>query len=337
MRITIKDVASAAGVSVGTASYALNGTGPVSHEKRLRVQEAAKQLGYVPSGIAKALQAQRNGVVGYFAYSLAGPFFGQVMKGIEDTFNATEEEMIACSCSMEKKNVTRFLRERMVDGTIVFGEHLDSELLERIACSTCPVVVMDRKLCGKHISSITIDNQTCAYEVGRYIHRAGFQQVGCVIGEGPDGISRDLGFRKAVKDFGLTLHPEWVINGQFHYETAFQKTLRWLEDNPALPEVIFAFNDEMAIGVIHALTKTGLRVPEDISVIGMDDIPQSAFTSPKLTTYHLPIYEHGVRAAETLLDMLRNATPGNATTLTGYMVERESCRKATHARQEAIR
>ena len=103
MRITIKDVASAAGVSVGTASYALNGTGPVSQEKLQRVQDAAKNLGYVPNGIAKALQAQSNGMIGYFAYSLTGPFFGQIMRGIEDTFNASDEEMIACSCSSVRR------------------------------------------------------------------------------------------------------------------------------------------------------------------------------------------------------------------------------------------
>lgn len=330
MRITIKDVASAAGVSVGTASYALNGTGPVSQEKLQRVQEAANALGYVPSGIAKALQAQSNGVVGYFAYSLAGPFFGQIMRGIEDTFNAADEEMIACSCSADRKKVTRFLRERMVDGTIVFGEHLETELLQRIAGASCPVVVMDRELCSQYISSITIDNQTCAYEVGRYIHQQGFQTVGCVIGEGPDGVRRNLGFRNAVRDFGLTLREDWVINGKFQYDVTFAQTVRWLETRPSLPEVIFAFNDEMAIAVIQALNQMGYRVPEDVSVIGMDDIPQSAFTSPSLTTYHLPIYEHGVKAAEILLDMLRHSTPGSATVLTGYIIERNSCRKAAH-------
>jgi len=334
MGITIKDVAHAAGVSVGTASYALNGTGPVSQEKLQRVQEAAKTLGYVPNGIAKSLQAQSNGVVGYFAYSLAGPFFGQVMRGIEDTFNASDEEMIACSCSSDRKNVTRFLRERMVDGTIVFGEHLESELLELIAGANCPVVVMDRELCGKYISSITIDNRKCAYEVGRYIYQLGFRRVGCVIGEGPDGIRRMEGFRQAVKDFGLELRKDCVFSGAFLYETAYEKTLKWLRSKPKLPEVLFAFNDEMAIGVIQALNGMGYRVPEDVSVIGMDDIPQAAFASPRLTTYRLPIYEHGVQAAKALLEMLHEHVPGHAKVLTGHIVERDSCRRLQHKSKE---
>ena len=329
MRVTIKDVASAAGVSVGTASYALNGTGPVSQEKLQRVQETAKKLGYVPNGIARSLQAQSHGVVGYFAYSLAGPFFGQIMQGIENTFNMAGEEMIACSCSSEKKNVTRFLRERMVDGAIVFGEHLEDDLIQLIAGSNCPVVVMDREITNEYISSITIDNETCAYEVGKYIHEQGFRKVGCILGNGPDGIRRERGFRKAVAEFGLKLDENALFCGDFQYDVALERATDWLETKPELPEVLFAFNDEMAIAAIHALKKAGYKVPEDISVIGMDDIPHSAFMSPSLTTYHLPIYEHGVMAAERLLEMLRENAPGSATSLTGRMVERKSCRKLT--------
>lgn len=328
MQVTIKDVAKEAGVSVGTASYALNGTGPVSQEKLQRVQDAAKRLGYVPNGIAKSLKAKRNGVVGYFAYSLSGPFFGQIMRGIEDTFNAAGEEMIACSCSSDKKKVTRFLRERMVDGAIVFVEHLEDSLIELIAGKNCPVVVMDRKLCNEYISSITIDNRNSAYEVGRYIHSLGFRTVGCIVGDGPDGIQRDIGFREAVRDFGLELREDCVIRGGFVFELARERVLRWLESGPELPQVLFAFNDEMAMGTITALQEKGFRVPEDISVIGLDDIPQSIMFSPKLTTYHQPIYEHGVQAAKQLLRMIKESAPGSASVLTGYMVERDSCRKA---------
>ena len=103
--------------------------------------------------------------------------------------------------------------------------------------------------------------------------------------------------------------------------------LQCLEDRKALPEVIFAFNDEMAIGAMEALTRMGFRIPEDISVIGMDDISQASVTSPRLTTYHLPIYEHGVQAAKQLLKMMKESAPGTAVTLTGHMVERDSCRK----------
>lgn len=327
MQVTIKDVAKEAGVSVGTASYALNGTGPVSQEKLRRVQEAAKKLGYVPNGIAKSLKARRNGVVGYFAYSLSGPFFGQIMRGIEDTFNAAGEEIIACSCSSDKKKVTRFLRERMVDGAIVFVEHLEDSLIELIAGANCPVVVMDRELCNEYISSVTIDNKNSAYEVGRYIHELGLHSVGCVVGSGPDSLHRDRGFRDAVRDFGLELREDCVLHGEFIFDPAREQMLHWLESGKTPPEVLFAYNDEMAMGTITALKEKGYRVPEDVAVIGTDDIPQASIFEPNLTTYHQPIYEHGVRAAQQLLRMIKESAPGSMTVLSGYMVERDSCRK----------
>lgn len=327
MGVTIKDVANAAGVSVATVSYALNGTGRVSPDTLQRVKASAEALGYVPNGIAKALQAKGYGVVGYFAYTLTGPFFGQIMAGIEDTFVNCDEELIASSCASDKKKTTRFLRERILDGAIVFVEHLEDELIQRIACAACPVVVMDRELCDQYISSITIDNRECAYEVGKYIHDAGLRSVGCIIGSGPDGIQRMEGFQAAVRDFDLDLRENWVLKGDFVYEVAYQRMLQWLESEPVLPEVFFAFNDEMAIGIMDALKKKGYRIPEDISVIGMDDVAQSAFTSPALTTYHLPIYERGVKAAKLLLEMMDGSTHGSTVVLPGYIVERGSCKK----------
>lgn len=327
MGATIKDVATAAGVSVATVSYALNGTGRVSPETYRRVMEAAKALDYVPNGIAKALQAKKYGVVGYFAYTLTGPFFGQIMAGIEDMFVHCDEELIASSCASDKKKTTRFLRERILDGAIVFVEHLDDETILRIASAECPVVVMDRELCGQYISSIVINNRNCAYEVGQYIHSRRFHSVGCVIGSGPDGVQRLEGFQAAVRDLGLELRSENVLEGNFAYQIAYQRMLERLDSEQELPEVFFAFNDEMAIGIMDALQQKGYRIPEDISVIGMDDIAQSSYTSPKLTTYHLPIYERGAQAAELLLEMMQESTPGRAVVLPGYIVERDSCRK----------
>ena len=273
-------------------------------------------------------------MVGYFAYSLAGPFFGEIMRGIEDTFNACEEEMVACCCSSSEKKVTRLLRERMVDGAIIFVEHLDDSLIELIAGSKCPVVVMDRELCGEFISSVTVDNRKAAYEVGKYIYEQGFSSVGCIVGEGPDAIQRDAGIREAIRDFGLQLREDWVISGSFVYAKAYEKVRQMLEAGKEPPQVFFAFNDEMAMGAISALREKGYRVPEDVSVIGMDDILQARVWNPPLTTYHRPIYEHGVQAAKLLLQMIKEETPGSSVRLSGHMQERDSCRKAEHKNEE---
>lgn len=326
MGITIKDVAKAAGVSVASTSYALNGSGPVSEEKKVRIFEAAKRLGYVPSGVAKSLQAQKMGFVGYFAYSLSGPMFGELIRGVEDVFNCYHQDMVACCCSPEIRKVTRLLKEKMVDGAIIFVEHIENELLELIASADCPIVVLDRELYNEHISCILIDNQGSAYEVGRYIHDQGFKSVGCIMGNGYDGEQREIGFMKAVEDFRLNLQADFILRGHFQKRLTYNIVSEWLADGTrSLPEVIFACSDEMAISAIQALQEHGIRVPEDISVIGMDDIPLADYVTPKLTTIHRPIYELGETAAKTLYDMIHHQTHGRLQILPTHLVERESC------------
>lgn len=337
MGITIKDVAKAAGASVTSTSYALNNSGPVSEEKKQRIFEAAKNLGYVPSGVAKSLQAKKMGFVGYFAYSLSGPMFGELIKGVEDIFNCYHQDMVACCCSPEIKKVTRLLKEKMVDGAIVFVEHIDDEMLKLIASADCPIVVMDRELTGEHISSILIDNQGSAYEVGRYIHDQGFKSVGCIIGKGYDGAQRQKGFMRAVSDYGLNLMEDCVINGDFQAKAAYKQMKEWLEDKAhKLPEVIFSFSDQMAIAAMQAIEESGYKIPDDVSIIGMDDIPAASYISTPLTTIHRPIYELGQQAAMTLYDMMQNKSEGKLQILPTYLVERKSC-VSKHKSSYAVR
>lgn len=325
MGVTIKDVAKQAGVSVTSASYALNGTGYVSPEKILRVQEAARELGYVPNGIARMLRQKSKHLVGYFSYSLAGPFFGEIMRGLEDTFLPTDWELVACTCSPEKKDVSLFLRERMVEGAIISVEHLGNDFVQHIASEECPIVVMDRELCEEHISSILVANQDGAYSMGQYLHNLGVRTVGVVDGSGYDGEQRAIGFLRAVKDFGLELWEDWTLHGHFQEHLAYERVSERLQKDRRLPQALFAFSDEMAVGAMKALQEAGLRIPEDISVLGMDDLAVASYVKPPLTTYHRHVYDMGVRAAETLLRML-DGERGSIQILPGYLVERGSCR-----------
>lgn len=329
MGITIRDVARAAGVSVACASYALNGTGSVSQDKQQRVLQAAKDLGYIPNGMAKSLHAGQNGAVGYFAYSLCGPFFSQILWGIEDAFLDSDLELICCNCCPEQKKIPRFLRERMVDGAIIFCEQLDSTFIEWISGADFPVVVMDRELCSDHISSVLIDNRGGAYAVGKYIHDRGFASVGCITAKGYDGEQRFAGFQQAREAFSLNVLEDWCLPGRFQKEFAHDAVAKRLRQEPrSLPEVLFAFSDDMAIGAMTALQEAGYRIPEDIAVIGMDDIAQGMYTDPSLTSFHRPLYDHGAEAAKTLLRMLKQKQPGSRFILPGHLVERESSKKS---------
>ena len=327
MAVTIKHVAEAAGVSVSTVSYTLNNSGAVSQEKRLKVMEAVKTLGYVPNGMAKSLKMKKNGFIGYFAYSLYGVVYGEVLRGIENEMDKHDQEMIAARCGRLQSitHISCLLRERMVDGAIVFSETIPNEVLSTLADTGCPVVVLDRELSGPRISSVLIDNVNSAFRVGEYIHSLGLRKVACLFGDGYDGQKRLLGLKEAVGEFGLSLPDHWCVRGNWEEDHAYQETIKFIRKGNR-PEVIFALNDEMAMGCIRALRDMLIRVPEDISVIGMDDIAASSLFSPSLTTVHRPLYELGEMAAKTLLDMM-NGGPSSKIILPTALVQRESCIK----------
>lgn len=327
MAVTIKNVAEAAGVSISTVSYTLNQTGPVSEEKKQKIMEAVRELGYVPNGMAKSLKSRKNGFIGYFAHSLYGVVYGEVLRGIESEMDRHGQEMIAAKCGpvQDVSHISRLLLERMVDGAIIFSEAISDELVHLLASARCPVVLLDREMDAPYVSTVLIDNEDSAYRVGEYIHSLKLKKAACLVGSGFDGQHRLTGFRQAVEAFGLDCPGEWCIDAGWVEETAYQETIRFIRRGHR-PEVIFAFNDEMATGCIRALQDMLLRVPEDISVIGMDDIPRSAVMSPSLTTVHRPLCELGEIAAKTLIGMMRGEERRKIV-LPTFLVQRESCIK----------
>ena len=325
--MTIKDVAEAAGVSISTVSYTLNNTGPVSEEKKQRILEAVKALGYVPNGMAKSLKSRKNGFIGYFAHSLYGVVYGEVLRGIENEMDRNGQEMIAAKCGpmQDITHISRLLMERMVDGAIIFSEMIANEQVNMLANARCPVVVLDRELEGPFVSSVLINNEDSAFRVGEYIHSLDLKRVACLTGRGFDGERRLLGFKQAAEVFQLDCPPNWCIDAGWDEKEAYQKTIEFIRGGQR-PEVIFAFNDEMAIGCIRALQDMLLKVPEDISVIGMDDIDRSALTNPSLTTVHRPLCELGEIAAGALLGMMRGEE-SRKIILPTSLIQRESCIK----------
>lgn len=327
MAVTIKDVAEAAHVSISAVSYAINNSGPVSEEKRERIMKAVKELGYVQNGMARSLRMQKKGFIGYYANSLHGAFYGEVLKGIEEVFTAQNKELVVgkCNPSCNDLQVMRLLTEKMTDGAIILSSSISDETIQKLATDDFPIVVLDRELYGKNISCVLIDNKGSAYKVGQYIHNLGLKKAGCLVGPGYDGKQRMAGFQKAVEEFELDVRPEWIIEGNWVEEEAYQKTIE-LVRNGTLPQVLFAFNDEMAKGCMEALKRLRFKIPEDISIIGMDDIWISAYLEPKLTTVHRPLYELGVSAAETLLHMM-NGGENKKIVLPTTLIQRESCIK----------
>lgn len=327
MAVTIKDVAEAANVSISAVSYAINNSGPVSEEKRKRIMQAVEELGYVQNGMARSLRMQKKGFIGYFANSLHGAFYGEVLKGIEEVFSKNGKELVAGKCNRLQNDlqVIRLLTEKMTDGAIIFSPRISDEMIIKLADKDYPVVVLDRELHGEHISSVLIDNEGSAYKVGEHIASVGLKTVGCLSGPGFDGEQRMRGFHKAIEDFHLEFHEEWNVDAGWKEEVAYERTLELIKQGH-VPQAIFAFNDEMAKGCMEALKDMKFRIPEDVSVIGVDDIVISKYLTPKLTTVHRPLYELGVMAAQTLLEMQEGGKSKHIV-LTTNLVVRDSCIK----------
>ena len=327
MGVTIRDVAEAAGVSISAVSYAMNNSGPVSEEKRKRIMQAIKDLGYVQNGMARSLRLQKKGFIGYFANSLYGVFYGEVLRGIEEVFSKHNRELVAGKCNPGQNDaqVIRLLTEKMTDGAIIFSPTISNETIEKLADADFPIVVLDRDLHREHISSVLIDNVGSAYKVGEHIHNLGLKKVVCLTGPGFDGAQRLDGLQKAVDQYGLELRSEWVIDCNWREDQAYAKIIQLIRSG-VVPEIIFAMNDEMAKGSMEALKDMHFRIPDDVSVIGMDDIQISSYLTPRLTTVHRPLYELGVAAAETLLQMM-DGSKSKKIILPTYLVQRESCIK----------
>lgn len=326
---TIKDVAKLAKVAVSTASYALNGTGKVSQETREKVLKAAEELGYRPNGVARDLKRNvKTGIICMFVNDLGGPFYSEVLRGVQDIAGFNGYNLIACNHTMTDK----FLSERRVDGAIILSPNIPDKLLERVAGPQFPIVVMDRELKHEHIYNVLLDNINGAYLASKYLIDLGHRKIAYISGPmiSYDNIKRLEGYKKALDDHNIGFDPSLIVQGRFTEEGGYgaMKLLMFnSKQNNINIEAVFCANDEMAIGAINALSAEGIRVPEDISIIGHDDIRLASYIKPSLTTIRHQQYEWGTMAANLVFQGLKEGSKGGNMILPAKLIERESCKR----------
>lgn len=326
---TIKDVAKLAAVSVSTASIALNGKTKVKHETRLRVLAAAKSLNYKKNGYAADLKKSKTKTLALIVDDLSGPFFSELIKGVQDVTLSQGYDLITCSATGgEDSAPTRFLLEKRTDGVIILAHDLKEETILQAAMEGFPIVLLDRQLDSDQIIHIHVDDEQGAYNAVQYLASLGHQAIAYVNGvpSATDETRRYRGFLKAMDEHGLKYEDRWRISGGFTEEGGYQAT-KMLIMQGDLPSAIFYGNDEMAIGGMKAFTEKGIKVPEDISIIGYDDILLSKYMTPALTTIHQPKYDMGSLAARLILRVLNGESVDNRQyTLDTSLVVRETCR-----------
>jgi LacI family transcriptional regulator len=313
--VSLHNVAREAGVSLTTASRALNNSShPVNPSTARRVLAAAERLGYSPNALARALVTQRSGIIGVLVGDNADPYFAMIVHGIHATVQSRGSLVIVCNTLRNPQTVLSYiamLDSYNADGILFVGGALtEPEYSEQIHAA-CERYCLN----GGHIVTlseyplpvprVSIDNVKASYDMARYLISLGHEQIAYV--RGPENLHttdlRERGFRQAMAEAGLPLRCEFIVNGDFTFEGGIA-AMNALLDQPERPTAVFAANDLIAIGCVVTALQRGLRVPEDLSVAGMDNIESTQYLTPQLTTVNVPMVEMGKQAAGRLFSLI---------------------------------
>ena len=314
---TINDVAKRAGVSAMTVSRVVNGTGYTSTEARARVEAAIEELGYVPNALARQLRSKRTKTIALVVSDISNPFFTTIARGVEDYAVGHGFSVMYCNTDeseVEEEQYLLMLIERQVDGVLLVPARSSGESFRLLTNHRMPVVVLDRRVAAKNVDSVRCDSEAGAHALAKHLVDLGHRRIAVLTGRRniSTSIDRVAGCRRAIEEAGLTLPEEMVHWGGFNYGKLNQADgHRMAQDVLAAegerPTAIFCANNFIGFGAIRALREAGLRVPDDMSVVAFDDLPEEWVSDPFLTVAAQPAYEIGHRAVTLLLDHIAGA------------------------------
>ncbi|WP_432451786.1 substrate-binding domain-containing protein [Agarivorans sp. QJM3NY_29] len=303
---TIKDVAKHAGVSTSTVSHVLNKTRYVSEDIILRVMTAVDQLHYAPSALARSLKVQHTKTFGMLVTTSTNPFFGEVVKGVERSCYQHGYNLILCNTEGDqermKSNLDALLQKR-VDGLLLMCGELENPEFDLFSRhQPVPTVVMDWGPVNFPSDKIQDNSLQGGQLATQHLISQGHRQIGCITGplDKQTAQQRYAGFLRAMEQAKLPVNPAWVASGNFECEGG-EQAFRTIHANAPLPSALFVSNDMMAMGVINTASKLGIKVPEQLSLIGYDDIKLAKYITPSLTTIHQPKHRLGQQAVDSLL------------------------------------
>ena len=310
-RPTQNDVAMSAGVSQATVSLVLNNVSKttIPEETRQRVLKAIDELGYRPNTLASSLRLGKTQTLGLILPDSANPFFAEVSRSIEAAAFEQDYNLILCNTegNIEKERIyVDVLCNRQVDGIIFVAVGDQADSLLRVLCKNVPVVMIDRDLPGLEVDAVLTDNRQGGYLATQHLIQLGHRRIGCIAG--PSSVTpsarRGEGYLAALAEHEIPADEEFLMRGDFHPHSGWEATRTMLALQEP-PTAIFACNDLMAIGAVRAITEAGMRVPEDISLVGFDNIELVSYTNPPLTTVAQPIQETGQMAVNFLVERIR--------------------------------
>ncbi len=306
----MKDVAKHADVSVSTVSYVLNNSGPVGASRRARVIEAVRALDYTPNESARNLKRRSASTIGLVVPDLANQFFALVTEGVERA--AAERDVLVVLCAPEAterpiSHHAKLLRSQRLDGVVYLSGIGTSPSLILELAQSGPVVLVDERISGFDLPAVVSDGRLGAREVASYVLGKGHKRL-AIIG-GPEALwtaeQRLAGYREAIAAAGLDREAVPELVGDYRMESGFSLAQQALSVPPKQrPTALLCANDLMAIGALEYCKSAGIRVPEDVSIAGFDDVPIASLLTPRLTTVSQPAREMGYQAATVLFEML---------------------------------
>lgn len=315
-----------AGVSISTVSNALNGVDVLLPETKAHVLKIAAQLNYIPNLNGKNLKSSATKVLGLFITSMKGPYYGVLTDAIYKECDKHGYELNVF-ITKNKQNVLSNILGRRVDGAIILNEHITEADINQLDQANIPTVFLDRERVSNNIASVIFDSYMGGQAVAKYLLNLGHKNIGYIHGYEHiyDDIERFKGFVDTLDAAGFGFSEDYSLSGFFEEEASYSAVKSFIRSGKQLPDAFFAANDLSAIGCIKALKSEGYLVPEDISVIGFDDIDISEFFQPALTTVNNPIARQGFMSVNKLLRMIQQEEKGDLVKLEGHLVVRDSC------------
>ncbi len=313
-KLTLDDIGDLAGVSRATVSRVINNYPHITPEVRERVQKIIRETGYKPNKLAQSLASNRSGIIGLVIPSTAqtimsDPYFLHLISGITQKTNhygLTLSLFLFHSMEDEVQIAHSLFNTNLVDGLIITADRKENPFAKQVIKHDIPFVVIGRSELRTQLASVNAANQMGAYIATEHLIRLNRRRLAIIMCDhNTAGDDRYAGYRQALDDYHVEFAPQRVARGDFSQESGYAAMQQLL---PTKPDAVFASSDMMAIGAQQAIRQAGLRIPDDIAVVGFDDLPQAALADPPLTTVQQPIEELGMVAVELLHELLSGST-----------------------------
>ncbi len=324
-KVTIKDVAREAGVSISTVSNALNGVDVLRPETKQHILDVAERLNYVPNLNGRNLKSQCTKVIGLFLTSIRGTYYNILADAVYQECKKYGYELNIFISERADNMMANILGKRM-DGAIILNKDIREKETILLQKTQTPIVFLDRELQGERMTSVIFDSYHEGEMVAQYLLSIGHHTFAYINGasDNYDNMKRMQGFQTALMQSGIQFDEIDIIEGEFEKEIAYESMKQFVQSDRPLPEAVFAANDLSAIGAVKALIDSGIEVPEQVSVVGCDDIEIASLVRPSLTTMRTSFEKQGTLAVQHLIALISGEEKGCIDVLQGRIIPRES-------------